>query len=60
MPQSSGLRPVLYLYTADLPVALNSTIATYADDIAVLAVHNHSNRSIFAIIRKSLSHLEMV
>jgi len=41
MPQGSILEPVLYLVcTADLPVAMGSTIATYADNIAVLVAHN--------------------
>jgi len=40
VPQGSVLGPVLYLlYTADLPVALDTINATYADDIAILAVH---------------------
>jgi len=41
MPQSSILEPVLYLLcTADLPVAMGSTIVTYADNIAILVAHN--------------------
>jgi len=41
VPQDSVLGSVLYLfYTIDLPVALGSTTATYADNIAKLAAHN--------------------
>jgi len=41
VPQDSVLGSVLYLfYTVDLPVALSSTTAIYADNIAILAVHN--------------------
>ncbi|KAH8275065.1 hypothetical protein KR018_005720, partial [Drosophila ironensis] len=38
VPQGSVLGPVLYtLYTADMPVTNNCTIATYADDTSILA-----------------------
>ncbi|XP_051864222.1 uncharacterized protein LOC127566241 [Drosophila albomicans] len=38
VPQGSVLGPVLYtLYTADMPATNNCTIATYADDTAILA-----------------------
>jgi len=41
VPQGSVLRPVLYLlHTADLPIHHGIIVGTFADDTAVLAVHN--------------------
>jgi len=39
--QGSDLSPDLFnIYTADIPVSTNTTLATYADDIAILCANN--------------------
>jgi hypothetical protein len=46
VPQISVLGPVLYLlYTSDLPKLENSTVATFADDIAILIVGSSNEES---------------
>jgi len=47
VPQDSVLKLVLYpLYITDLPAL--DTIATYADDTTILAIHNnHTERSLY-------------
>jgi len=41
VPQGSDLSPDLFnIYTADIPVITNTTLATYADDTAILCANN--------------------
>jgi len=54
------LGSVLYLlYTANVPVAISITIATYANDIALLAAHNNHIASIPAFTTELLLHSEV-
>jgi len=46
VPQGSVLGPVPYLlYTSDLPVLESSTVATFADDTAMLAIGSSNEQS---------------
>lgn len=54
IPQGSVLGPVLYtIFTSDMPISDNVTIATYADDTAILASSNCPNDA-SNIIQKQL------
>ena len=47
IPQGSVLRPLLFsIYTADLPISTEITIATFADDTALLASLRQPDNSI--------------
>jgi hypothetical protein len=44
VPQSSVLGTTLYtLFTSDLPTSSNTTLGTFANDIAILSVHEEPN-----------------
>jgi hypothetical protein len=46
VPQGSVLGPVLYLlYTCDIPTLENDTIATFADDTAILTVGKNNEEA---------------
>lgn len=50
IPQGSVLGPILYtVYTADMPISSNVTIATYADDTAIAATSNCPKEASFFI-----------
>lgn len=50
IPQGSVLGPILYtLYTADMPINLSVTLATYADDTAIIAANDYPQLASVAI-----------
>ncbi|KAH8394325.1 hypothetical protein KR215_002096, partial [Drosophila sulfurigaster] len=58
VPQGSVLGPVLYtLYTADMPATNNCTIATYADDTAILATSSSRDEA-SQLLQSELSLIE--
>lgn len=59
VPQGSVLGPVLYtIYTSDMPIEDNVTIATYADDTAILASDVSPNEASF-LVQRYLNQLQM-
>ena len=59
VPQGSVLGPVLYtMYTSDIPVNDNITIATFADDTAILA-SNKSPIEASLIVQDYLNQLQL-
>ena len=58
MPHGSVLGPVLYtLYTVDLPIRRDVTVATYANDTAILAVHQDRELA-SRILQRQLSDIQ--
>ena len=59
VPQGSVLGPVLYtMYTSDIPVNDNITIATFADDTAILA-SNKSPIEASLLVQDYLNQLQL-
>jgi len=59
VPQGSVLGPILYnLYTADIPTTVDTTIATFADDTAVMA-SNESQAEASEHLQVALDHISV-
>lgn len=58
VPQGSVLGPILYIiFTADLPCIKNVTIATFADDTAIMATHKNPAEA-SRILQNSLTQVQ--
>ncbi len=58
VPQGSVLGPVLYLlFTSDIPTTENNTIATFADDTAIMSVGENYDDSI-AKVQVAINQIE--
>lgn len=50
VPQGSDLSPILYnIFTSDTPLSNSTTLATYADDTAILASNLDPNKAVDSI-----------
>lgn len=59
VPQGSVLAPILYtIYTADLPVSPDVTLATFADDTALLVSHENPDTA-SRLLQSSLDDLSV-
>jgi histone H2A len=59
VPQGSVLGPVLYLlYTSDLPILESSTVATFADDTAILAIGSSSNEESTEKLQTAINQIQ--
>lgn len=59
IPQGSVLGPILYLlYTADIPTSNQVTVATFADDTAVLSSHEDPNKAT-EVLQENINNIQV-